>query len=73
MKSLFGQMQYKTENEFILYQTPNKSDNIEEIKKSLKKLDNVSLYDFMDSVEYKNQFDNRPTLEIAFFDKFGSH
>jgi len=66
-------MQYKTENEFILYQTPNKSDNIEEIKKSLKKLDNVSLYDFMDSVEYKNQFDNRPTLEIAFFDKFGSH
>ena len=61
---------YKTEDEFLFNQAPNKVDTLDDIKEAIKKLDNITLYNFIDSIKQINKFDNQSDLEIAFIDKF---
>ncbi len=67
---LWTSANYKTEDEFIFEQVPDRTNIMEDIKKALKKLDDITLYNFTDSVNQKNDLRNQPYLKIAFFDNF---
>lgn len=61
---------YQTEDEFIFNQKPNKLNTLGNIKTALQELDKVTIYDLVESIDHKSQFDNRSDLNIAFSDTF---
>ena len=65
---LWTDANYKSEDEFIFNQIPEKVNTLNEVKNAVNELDNITLYNFIDSVVNKSNFDNRSGLDIAFLD-----